>query len=90
MLRDVYNSVKIFGWTAPLFLPICLSAFFDGSLEPTVWEAPPETEHEWLRTEFCQPCGIETDHQWLQFKDEPVVTRECLNCEHVSTYWDAV
>ena len=80
---------RFFGWLAPLFIPMIIAAKYDGSWEPNMHQSE-TSEHDWIRVEWCRACGNETDHHWIQYRDEPVVTRECMDCEHVSTYWDSV
>lgn len=85
----MFQNVRIFGLLAPIAVPICYLAKLTHQ-----WETPPmiydeaEPEHEWLRTEFCTSCQFDTDHEWKQWLDEQVVTRECLECEKQSFYWD--
>jgi hypothetical protein len=87
----MFDNARIFRGLAPLALPICYLAKLTHGWEtaPMTYNEP-ATEHEWLRTEHCQQCEIETDHEYAQFKDEPVVTRTCLSCGHVATHWDLV
>lgn len=89
-MRDWYDSVRIFGWFAPIALPICLSELLFPERNRVMFPEPPVSEHEWLRTEHCGVCEVETDHECVQFRDEPVVTRTCLSCGDVVTHWDLV
>lgn len=43
---------------------------------------------EWMNTGWCSFCKEDTQHFYREFKDEPLVERECLSCTAVATYWD--
>lgn len=48
-----------------------------------------QTEDAWVTNELCLACGHYTDHQYIQWADEPVVTVECVSCGHSGEYSDA-
>lgn len=88
------RNVKILGLWSPIVIPICLfTQIITMRQEKSVTSLSffnTHEGHEWLRTEWCGPCEQFTDHEYIEYRDEQVVTRQCMNCEHITSYWDAV
>lgn len=89
-----FTDVQIMGWFYPIAMPMVLGATIKNWVRPRMRrpdnEDVPAVDHDWLRVEWCHACQNETDHEYVQWKDEPVVTRTCLECEELSTFWDMV
>lgn len=47
---------------------------------------------EWTNESYCrsQDCMAYTQHNFVEWKDEHLVTKECTECEAVSEIWDLV
>lgn len=85
---SIRSEARIVGWPCAIALiPIILYRAFN-EVEPVVDLFPPEPAREWLSHLHCRQCGMKTEHQLIEFRDEPVVTRECLECATTEAIWD--
>lgn len=76
------------GWAFTLAAaPVFILRRIQG-VSPVVDLFPPEPAHEWTQYQLCRKCGDKTEHFFIEYRDEPVVTKDCLECGHQESIWD--
>ena len=47
-------------------------------------------EDQWVSLDLCFDCGMDTLHNFILFKDEPVVESECTACLNIREHPDRI
>lgn len=92
-MRHLPSSRQILGtpfWL--LAMPMCFAGWLANRHKERVMPCTPHglEPHEWMRVHWCSTCQDDMDHSYKEFRDEPVVTKECHGCGVVTEHWDRV
>ncbi|MCW2843340.1 MAG: hypothetical protein JWN22_1256 [Nocardioides sp.] len=84
------EDLRILGWAFGLFaLPMIYAARIQEALMNQLdeWKHP-EPAHEWEAFRWCNCKAEDTEHLFIEWRDEPIVTIECLECGVTSVIED--
>lgn len=91
-MLNVPSSRQILGTPFYLFaLPILtLARIVNRGRIPLVKYDDEAVRSEWVTKEWCFDCADDTDHTYIEFRDEPVVEAECSHCGVITVHEDRV
>lgn len=90
---SIRREFEISGWWfTPFMLPLVAAGVIEERRNKTVLNNHHEhqPDHEWVRVEWCRQCQTDTDFFYVEWRDDQVVTKECLSCGSVFDYVDRV
>lgn len=90
---NIKSNLSIFGPPFGLLaIPMALAAIRETrerTMNPLTGEKE-DVQDTWTTFEECFGCGRETEHQYLLWADERVVTSECTRCAAVIEHPDRI